>query len=341
MIIFRCNASPVVGFGHLMRCRSLAIALKQLGQDSIMVGPLTEYATPGDDHLFRQWIPRPVWSSAKADAEYLVELAQETGSSVAVLDDYRVDQVYQLVLKGVGIRWLQFDRGFKQPLWADIVVNASPAAEAEHYRGVVQNPDARLLLGPKYAILRPEFPPKALTSVRSHVRNVLVTFGGGDDRGAIIFVLSTLLPVTAQSVRFLVMSGKHNPRNAEIQDWIADYGGDRVDLHINPPSVAELMVKCDIAVMAGGTTTYEAACCGLPMILMAIADNQIRQSKGWEKIGVAKYLGSFINQLLDSLPVCFRNLVKPEELSTMRRKAYKTVDGAGFSRVSHEIIKFC
>ena len=45
-------------------------------------------------------------------------------------------------------------------------------------------------------------------------------------------------------------------------------------LHIDTPAMAKLMAEVDLAVGAGGTTTWERACLGLPAIVTAIADNQ-------------------------------------------------------------------
>ena len=68
-------------------------------------------------------------------------------------------------------------------------------------------------------------------------------------------------------------------------------GRERVDLHINPQEVAKLFLSCDIAVTSGGTTTYEADCCGLSLIIISTAGNQIEQSQAWARSGKAKYLG--------------------------------------------------
>jgi UDP-2,4-diacetamido-2,4,6-trideoxy-beta-L-altropyranose hydrolase len=312
-VVFRCNADAHVGFGHLMRCRSLAISLKQLGHDSIMVGPDFEYATSDDDALFNNWIPCSQWTSPAADATALVKTVKACSSQSVVLDDYRVDESYQLVLRRAGLCWLQFDYGLGQPLWANIIVNANPSANSIDYQRVLQNPNSRLLLGPRYAILRPEFLNHNRRPFTSSIKQVLVTFGGGDDRGAVVFVLSTLLCCTPESIRFLVISGEYNPRNAEIQNWIQQHGDRRVTLKINPVSVAELMLSCDLAIMAGGTGTHESVCCGLPMILIAIADNQIRQAKAWESFGLAKFLGMLksINSL--SLKEAFLKVIESEE----------------------------
>jgi len=290
-VIFRCNAGPEIGFGHLVRCRALAHALYQKGKHCVMVGPDQSYVKPADHELFEDWIPVADWSSSADDAQRLIDIAQAHQSKWLVLDDYRVDETYQLELRKFGLRWLQFDGSASKPLWANIVVNANPAAKVEDYAEVLRNADTQLLLGPRYAILRPEFDHVVPREPWRPVKKILVMFGGGDDRGAIQLVLSALLPVTKPDQQLIVITGAENPNNQTLMEWIDAHDKGRVDLYIEPNNVAQLMVSCDLAVMAGGTSTYEAVRCGLPMILITIADNQISQSRAWSKIGKAVYLG--------------------------------------------------
>jgi UDP-2,4-diacetamido-2,4,6-trideoxy-beta-L-altropyranose hydrolase len=339
-VLIRCNASTVVGYGHLTRCRALAQALRRQGYACVMVGPDTADARPEDQDIFSDWIPVPDWPSANDDANRLVDLARRLDACWAVLDDYRVDESYQLTVRAAGLRWVQFDGTARKPLWADLIVNANPAAHPEAYANVLRNPETQLLLGPRYAILRPEFASVAPRDPPRPVKRILVTFGGGDDRGAIKFVLSTLLPETPSSVDFLVISGSRNPSNPSLVEWVEAYGQHRVNLHIDPPQVAPLFMSCDLAIMAGGMTTYEAACCGLPMILIAVADNQLAQSLAWASQGAAIHLGSF-NVLNPSLIKSkFRDTYSDaSKLLNLAKSASMLIDAHGANRVAKTIIE--
>lgn len=334
LVIFRCNAGPQVGFGHLVRCRALALALKEQGANCIMVGPEEIYCKENDSLTFSEWISRNNWSTAEEDAIWLAGLAREKRARMLVLDDYRVDGDYQLVLKNKKLRWLQFARP-NQYLWANFVLNPSPGADVDEFKPYLCNPAARLLLGPRYAVLRPEFVHMSSCLPEGHTQKILVTFGSGDDRGAIQFVLESLVPNTPATVTYLVIVGKHNPRNQKLMEWIKTYGQNRVDLKINPPHIARLFASCNLAVMAGGTTTYEVSCLGLPMILVAIAENQIRHSIAWEKIKAAKYIGTFKNINSDDLICSINEYIKP---GAKKHCIPKVVDGLGSTRVAESIL---
>jgi UDP-2,4-diacetamido-2,4,6-trideoxy-beta-L-altropyranose hydrolase len=335
-VIFRTDASPILGYGHLMRCRTLANALKDLGMACVMVGPKPSDQTDADADVFEQWIEQSEWLAESDDAAKLVTIANQYGGAVLVLDDYRVGVVYQKVILETGLKWLQFDGRADGPLWADWVVNTSPAARPEDYARLLQKPGARALLGPQYAVLRPEFSaPTPRRPEKSQVTDVLVTFGGGDDRGAILFVLEALLPAAAASIHFQVMAGRNNPGNPEIKRWIDSNAAPRVRLHVSPAQVAALFSACDLAVMAGGTTTYEAAFCGLPMLILTLAANQERQSQAWHDKGAAVYLGRFNEVTGEGLISHFSKVSgSPELREKMSKCGQHEVDGKGARKIA-------
>ena len=342
MILFRCDASPSLGVGHLMRCRSLAIAVKSQGESCIMVGPSTDYRVPADDGLFDEWVPCVDWQSEREDAHRVVEIARERGVRGIVLDDYRVRDDYQAEIRASGIPWLQFDYKADRPLWADIVVNANPVAPSMDYARMSRNPDSKLLVGPRYAVLRPEFPPVEVALRDGNVRRILVTFGGGDDRGAILFVLPVLLSCTRDDVELVIVSGANNPRNRELKQWVQRFGQDRTIVIIEPEDVAHVFASCDMAVMSAGTSTFEAASCGLPLVLISIAENQELQAKAWDTIGAAKYAGQFPGISEEELTTYVKTLVERVEMrQEMSVTSRKLVDGTGAKTVAGLFLQMC
>lgn len=337
-VVFRCNAGPEIGFGHLVRCRALAHALHEKGEDCVMVGPDQSYAKPEDHELFEDWIPVPNWPSSADDAQRLIGISQAQQAKWLVLDDYRVDETYQLALRKAGLRWLQFDGSASKPQWADFVVNANPAARAEDYTSVLRNPDTQLLLGPAYSILRPEFDQVTAREPGRTLKKILVTFGGGDDCGANQFVLSTLLPITTPDQHFLVISGATNPSNPSLKQWIETHGQGRVSLHIDPDLVAQLFASCDLAVMAGGNTTFEAAACGLPMIIVTIADNQWSQAEGWAAHGAAVYAGPLGAVDNARLQAAFIRAAEPKRRCSLSIRAFKLMDRDGVVRIANAVV---
>lgn len=339
MILFRCDANPQLGFGHLMRCRTLAGAVREeLGLEVAMIGAPVQYATDQDRALFAEWIEVREWAGPEADAAMLLGHVRRLDASFAVLDDYRTDFAYQQALQAASLPCLKFDGTARHALLADIVVNANPSVSAADYRDVLRNPQTRLLTGPGHALLRSEFPPARNREHTGRVERVLLTFGGGDDRGAIRTVLAALASDVTREIRFIVVSGAHNPRNEENRAWIEQNCSGRVDYHIAPPSVAELMASCDLAVMAGGTSTYEAASAGLPMLLVAIAENQVAQAHGWEAEGIAIFLGPLEQAGPEQVLAAFTDMIsEPARLAAQSMRARRLVSGEGRRAVARAI----
>jgi len=341
MIIFRCDAGPSIGFGHLNRCRELARSLSKNGEPCMMIGPDKKYSAAKDNYIFNEWLSLNKWESVEEDAKKIISSVKKHSAKMVVLDDYRVNEVYQLILKKSGIKWLQFDTGLLYPLWADYVVNASPEINFYEYKKLIRNKNTKLLLGPKFSILRPEFSGNNLHKKNYTINKILVTFGGGDDRGAILFVLSSLL-LELHTVNFLVVSGEYNPGNYKIKDWILKSGRGRVEFLINPRSIAPLFQSCDLAVMAGGTTIYEAAFFGLPMIIITIAGNQIKQSRAWDASGAAIYLGQLNEVSKDLLVAKILELNNSQSIMTkMGEISSKMVDGKGVYNIVKNLDLIC
>lgn len=340
VVVVRTDASASVGLGHLRRCITLAHRLHAMGAQ-IHFLTKTEDLDPNLEigSIATACVPMDPWVQGRVDADLTAAYCQCVQADCLIVDHYHADEDYQRVMFDAGVRWLQFDGTARTPIWADWILNSSPAACVDDYSRLKRNPRAQTLLGPDYALLRSEFREVATQPCDRPVQRVLVTFGGGDDCGAIEFVLASLVHRTKPEINFLVVSGEANPRNPALIQWADRYGGGRVVIKIDPPDVANHFAGCDLAIMAGGGSTYEVACCNVPMVLISIAENQTRHSLAWEKAGAAVFLGELGSTNEASLLEVFNQM---HELSKKRTKlciaARSICDGQGSFRVAEAIL---
>ena len=68
------------------------------------------------------------------------------------------------------------------------------------------------------------------------------------------------------------MVGTANPHKADI--LLLCEALPEARFHWNVTAMAKLMAEADLAIGAGGTTTWERCCLGLPAVLLIVADNQ-------------------------------------------------------------------
>ena len=122
-----------------------------------------------------------------------------------------------------------------------------------------------------------------------------------------------------------VIVGNGNPHKSKIEDYCAKY--DNWNYYCQISNMAELMAKADLAIGAGGTTTWERCYLGLPTIVIAVAENQREFSEACLKAGVIKYLG-----MAEDVTVCnIKNVIVScsiQELEMMKNACYKLMGNA-------------
>jgi ribosomal protein S18 acetylase RimI-like enzyme len=105
-------------------------------------------------------------------------------------------------------------------------------------------------------------------------------------------------------------------------------------IHMNRPHLADLMAKADLAIGAGGATTWERMCLGLPSIVMSIAENQIPACKALEASGLIRFLGNATDLDTEFIQkTIFKVLSEAKSLQVLSKSNQNLVDGLGANRV--------
>ena len=69
-------------------------------------------------------MPIKKWNSGEEDSVNLIKIAKKNNASYFVLDDYRIDEKYQMILLKADLNGYNFiKKENKKPIWADIIVN--------------------------------------------------------------------------------------------------------------------------------------------------------------------------------------------------------------------------
>jgi spore coat polysaccharide biosynthesis predicted glycosyltransferase SpsG len=91
--------------------------------------------------------------------------------------------------------------------------------------------------------------------------------------------------------------------------------------------MAELMLDADLSIGAGGATSWERCCLGLPTLLYITADNQKSIAENLEKIGavkIIKNLGKDLQNMINNPPLW----------KSMSKNSSVICDGLGANRVA-------
>ena len=332
-VLFRIDAGPCVGLGHLQRSLSLAGALRRRQIDSVFLVP----ALPA----VREWVAATgcdVETAARAPANAVEDLEQVNAACRArdchmvVVDSYHTDAAYLEQLGRRGLVVAMIDDHAAHPMPCRMVINAG--AHAEQLRYEVPWPQTTLLLGPRYALLRQEFDGCAPRRPSPEVREVLVMAGGGD-AGALLARLLETVDTVNGSFEVKAVVGPFVEVEGTLEALAARCRR-RVQLVRQPREVRALMCQADAAVSAAGQTLYELACAGCPTVAIEMADNQRPQLRALAARGCVVDAGRAESPATqEAVRLALQRLVDDAALRMRIAHAQQQcVDGRGAQRVA-------
>ena len=368
--VFRCDASLRIGSGHVMRCRTLARALKRRAVESVFlcrrqpgdlialleqefrVVPLQESPLPFcDSHsdgeplsgreLYASWLGCTEEQDAKACLAALAEARLEPPAWL-VLDHYGLAAPWQLCMQeglrladGSAPAVLVLDDLADRAHQASMLIDANrldPAAP-DPYRNRV--PEAcTTLLGPAFALLDPLYPRlQPLLPPRSQLTRVLVFFGGMNTANHAAVALEALSHPQLRHLAVDVVVGAAAPHREDLESLVRPRPN--TCLHVGLLSLAGLMARADLALGAAGTASWERACLGLPCLVVPVAENQQQGARALEAAGVARCLN--LETAADPAAILQAALLElletPDALLGMSEACMQLGDGRGLDRV--------
>jgi UDP-2,4-diacetamido-2,4,6-trideoxy-beta-L-altropyranose hydrolase len=192
---------------------------------------------------------------------------------VLVVDHYGKDATFERACRAFSRRIAVIDDLADRTHDCDVLVDSN-APSTDRYRKLVPV-DCEILVGPKYAPLAPEFKvarPQALARRDGRpVERILVSFGQADPDNVTERALRMLMAAGFAGI-VEVAIGSAAPHLGSLRRYAEQHSN--VRLRVDAINMAELMTAADFAIGAGGTTSWERCCLGLPSALIEIADNQ-------------------------------------------------------------------
>jgi UDP-2,4-diacetamido-2,4,6-trideoxy-beta-L-altropyranose hydrolase len=320
-----------------MRCLSLAEGLKKKDWQCFFV--TKDYDARLTDKIKEKGFEVrliPNESSLKEDLELTRKYTSQLEAGIILTDSYGIDREYLKTLKEDQFFVLSIDDSAQTHFYSDILLNQNIHAIAREYRERIE-PYTKLLLGPKYALLREDFVSNRKAALISEkVEKVLVTMGGGDPYNQSLKVLRALDSME-EAFSITVLLGSSFLFQEEIENFTSS-ASRKITIVQNTNQVARLMEESDLAISAAGCTVWELCCLGVPTILLILADNQEPIAKSLQKKGIMNNLGWF-NQVDEShIQQEVFNLLADQKLrQEMADKGHLLVDGLGVERIVKEI----
>ena len=334
-VVLRADASASVGTGHVVRSRTLAEALIGHGWRATLA---TRDLPDGfADGLAAAGIAILPLSGSSIETEPPEISAGIGGQATLVVGDHYdldADWFAGMRRRVPGAALMAVDDLADRPLPVDLVLNQNLGATTEAYDGLVPA-GARVLVGPAYALLRPEF---AALRARGRTRD-------GTVERILVFISGADVPdVTSRAVIGLggigrpvdVVVGAAYPHLAGLEELVAGRPGTR--LHVNTSAMAELMDQADLAIGAPSSASWERCALGLPALLVTLADNQVATERLLVEAGAAQAIGRHDTVTAADIERAVRGLrATPGRVAAMSAAAASVTDGRGTKRVVAEI----
>jgi UDP-2,4-diacetamido-2,4,6-trideoxy-beta-L-altropyranose hydrolase len=251
-----------------------------------------------------------------------------------VLDGYHFGPDYQLGIKAAGFKLLVVDDyGHAGFYHADWVLNQNISAREELY--AKRSPDTKLLLGPKFAMLRKEFLAYKgwQREIAPVAKKILVTLGGSDPDNVTLKVIQELIDLDLHAK---VVIGGSNPHLCEIENFLHSQKDSTalIEVIVNATNMPELMAWADFAVAAAGSTCWELAFMGLPSIFVILAENQVSIASRLEAEGFGICLGNGVGLKKDKLAEAISALARDNNfLKIVSKIGRGLVDGEGTATI--------
>lgn len=329
--VLRADASGLIGVGHVMRSLALGEALLAAGFDVVLASVDLPAGMREEANKCEITVVDLQCEPFGSD-DALATLA--LNGAVLVIDGYSFEREFFGELENRTTHYVVIDDNVEtKALAPSVVINQNPHATTEMYAHLSGNP--KLLLGLQYALLRREVRETAKLSVVPVAGKVFVAMGGSDFLGLTGPIVGALKDL---DIELCVAVGPTNSRRKEIEDVVQSIP--RAQVIHQADYIAEL-ASSSLAILAAGSSLWEAAALGVPSIGLIVADNQLDASVSSKKMGFSISIDVRNDANIELIHSLVGNLLSlpNESLEKMRTSAKNGIDENGSSRVCDEIGK--
>lgn len=353
-IIFRTDASHVIGTGHVIRCLTLADALAKKGAYVVFIcreheGHLCNLIEKHGFAVHRLPAPNEGFEAEKTPfhAGWLGASLQEDAEQASaviksldinpdwlIVDHYAIDHRWEEKLRPLVGRIFVIDDLADRKHECDLLLDQNIISNMETRYAEKVPAECNLLLGPEYALLQPIYaelhdciPPRD-----GPVRRIFISFGGADCDNLTGRAIAAFLSLNRSDIEVDVVLSEGSHYFLSIQERVAGHAN--IHLYNTLPTLATLMTKADLAIGAAGTTSWERLCLGLPALVISLAENQRPIADGLQCEGLVRWLGHKDEVSEQIIREALIELIDNDIDEKWSIHCHSTVDGKGVDRVS-------
>jgi len=331
-ILFRADATPRLGGGHVMRCLALAYALRE--RDVDVAFACRSGSTGIAPALARSGIPV---TEARGDADFDCPPEWDGRADAIFVDLYTSSAADETRMREQADIIAAIEDLPGRAHDCDILVDPMPGGSPMAYSGRVPG-SCHVMAGGAFAPIRAEFPrlrPRALDRHREErpLERVLVSMGLTDLDGISDTVARIALDALPDAQIDVVLGPQAASRPA-LEALAREEA--RLDVLVDIDDMADRMVRADLAIGAGGGTALERCVLGLPSLAVILADNQRAATQLLHEDGALLAIDG-PGRIAGALPGLIDSLT-PKARARMALRAAAVCDGRGAGRIADALL---
>ncbi|MEW5744459.1 MAG: glycosyltransferase [Nitrospirota bacterium] len=288
-ILFRADANPSIGTGDLVSLIHLSQYFEKKGWETHFI--IREYKSGlllAEKYRLGNVKVLPHSIAASQEVEAINQYIELNNIKVIVMEiTERPLSEYEGITDQAVRACVCFDALIPRHL--DLVVNWDVTAPTLYEKSPFSK--TKFLLGSEYVILPMEFDYGRIEQrvYRETRDKLLIAMGGADELNFTQKVVDVLIQ-NAIAMELKIIIGSGYEYRYELEKSL-DASPLRYEIKQNVTHMFDEYMQCDIAIGAGGLTSYELVATRTPAILIATYEHQIARCIYFEKAGWALYHG--------------------------------------------------
>jgi UDP-2,4-diacetamido-2,4,6-trideoxy-beta-L-altropyranose hydrolase len=350
IVIFRVDTSAQIGRGHITRCVTLAIALKEKGAEIVFIcrkNPEFPYKLFKDKDFNLSLLPaytnklidKESWLGVEelVDAEQTVEKIGTIKPDWLIVDHYGIGYEWESLLKEHVKKLFVIDDYVSRKHNCDLFLNQNHLDDiSNELNENILSENTTKLLGPQYVLLDKIYCEHKFSKSINNSKRILLYLGTDPDNitGQI---LTRLLQPEFSDLKIDIVLGGCNPFENEIRKQAES--NPLIYIHDVLPDLCQLMKQADLSIGAGGATTWERMFMGVPSLIICTADNQLLTCEALYKEGLIEYAGHVNDIDIEDVVKCLKRMIdNVAHLRSLSNKGQKMVDGLGVERITDMLL---
>lgn len=342
-ILFRVDASNIIGTGHVYRCLNLAQLYKKNNNIYFISKNHNFNLNENIKEKFTCYtidLKNPDKVNLNIDSWLGEDYKNDVNKTISVIinnnlkidwliiDHYAIDEKWEKIIKKYVKNICVIDDFTNRKHDCNILINQQiNNDDIIKYKDILNN-DCKILTGNDYLFFHERYYSLNMNKKINSLKKINIFMGGSDTHN----ITNTIIDICYDfnnknnlNINFDVIIGKSNKNYKQIKNKIINYKN--FHLYYNLDFIGNLLLDADLAIGAPGTTSYERCLTQTPTLMICLATNQKTVIQKFIDSETVIYLGDLDSNYQEKLIFNLENLNNyPSELKKMSNNCKKCID---------------